>query len=132
MAIQSYQDLEVWRGAMTVAEQVYRLTRGFPREEQYGLTSQVRRAAVSVPANIAEGWARASTPEFLQFLRIAQGSLRELETHVLLATRVDLCPPEQATPLLESIVVLSRQLLALQRSLQERRARGGRRVGSGE
>ena len=122
MSIQSFQDLEVWQRGMALAEQAYRLTRTFPTEEQFGMTSQIRRAAASIPANIAEGWAREGTPEFLHFIRIAKGSLRELETHLILSQRVGLCPPEAAAPLLEQVAILSRQLLALQRSLLKRKA----------
>ena len=96
MPIQSYQDLEVWQRAMDIAAELYRLTKAFPRQEQFGLTSQIRRAASSIPANIAEGWGRQSTGEFRHFLRIAQGSLRELETHLLLSQRVDLAAPGPA------------------------------------
>src|SRR3990170_5248198 len=94
MPIQSYQDLEVWQRGMAVAEQVYNLTQGFPREEMFGLTSQIRRAAISIPANIAEGWGRMGTKEFQRFLQIAMGSLRELETHLMLSQRVGLCTAE--------------------------------------
>jgi four helix bundle protein len=87
--IRSYRDLRVWQQAMDLAEACYRATRQFPREELYGMTSQIRRAAVSVAANIAEGHGRDSTGEFVQFLRVAQGSLKELETHLLLSHRVE-------------------------------------------
>ena len=80
--IESYEDLEVWQLAMTLAEHCYELTKQFPKEELYGLISQIRRAAVSIPANIAEGYGRDQTGNFIQFLRIAQGSSRELETHL--------------------------------------------------
>ncbi len=83
-AIKTHKDLKVCKEAMKLAKDVYELTRGFPREEIYGLTSQMRRAAVSVPSNIAEGAARASSREFTQFLYIALGSLSELETQWLL------------------------------------------------
>ena len=73
---------------MTLAEQCYQLTATFPREETYGLSAQIRRAAVSIPANVAEGYGRNQTGNFLNFLRIAQGSVRELETHLLLASRL--------------------------------------------
>src|SRR5712691_1724129 len=86
-AIRSYRDLEVWRVAMDVAVACYRTTAKFPREEIYSLTAQIRRAASSVSANIAEGYGRETTASFIQFLRIAQGSLKELETHLLLAGR---------------------------------------------
>jgi len=88
--INSYRDLKVWQDAMVIAERAYRLTARFPKEEVYGMTSQIRRAAVSVAANIAEGHGRDHSGSFVQFLRIAQGSLKELETHLLLALRVDL------------------------------------------
>ena len=77
--IESYEDLEVWQLAMTLAEHCYELTKQFPKEELYGLISQIRRAAVSIPANIAEGYGRDQTGNFIQFLRIAQGSSRELK-----------------------------------------------------
>lgn len=121
MSIQSYQDLEVWQRGMELAERLYLLTRTFPRQELFGLTSQIRRAAASIPANIAEGWGRQGTAEFQQFLRIASESLRELETHLLLAQRVSLCKPEQAAPLLDMIATVSRQILTLQRRLREKR-----------
>ncbi|MCX7049222.1 MAG: four helix bundle protein [Candidatus Sumerlaeota bacterium] len=118
MTIKSYQDLEVWQRGMTLAEMAYALTKSFPKEELFGMTSQIRRAAASIPANIAEGWGRDTTGEFLQFLRIAQGSLRELETHLLLSQRVQLTSQESITPLMELCQILGRQLIALQRSLQ--------------
>ena len=88
MPIKNYQDLIAWQKAMDLAETTYRLTRDFPREEQFGLTSQMRRAAVSVPSNIAEGQGRRSDPTFHHFLSIAHGSVRELETQTLLAHRL--------------------------------------------
>lgn len=106
---------------MTLAEQAYSLTRQFPREELFGLTSQIRRAASSIPANIAEGWGRDTTGEFQQFLRIAQGSLRELETHLLLSQRVGISQSERIQPLIENSAILGRQLIALQRSLTAKR-----------
>jgi four helix bundle protein len=88
--INSYRDLRVWQDAMSLAEACYRLTREFPRDELFGLTSQIRRSAASIPANIAEGHGRESTGSFVQSLRIAQGSLKELETHLILAERIGL------------------------------------------
>jgi len=89
MAGNSYRDLEVWQRAMDLVVACYRLTKAFPASELYGLTGQLQRAAVSVPANIAEGQARQHTKEFLHHLSIANGSLAELETHVQIAERLD-------------------------------------------
>jgi four helix bundle protein len=84
----TYKNLIVWQKAMTLAKQVYELTRKLPREEIYGLTSQMRRAAVSIPSNIAEGQARQSPKEFAHFIKIAQGSKAELETQLLLCVEI--------------------------------------------
>jgi four helix bundle protein len=86
--VQSYRDLRVWGEAMQLAEMCYRFTRGFPPDESFGLTAQIRRAAASIPANIAEGYGREQTGSYVHFLRIAQGSCKEVETHLLLAERV--------------------------------------------
>ena len=117
-AVQSYRDLRVWQEGMALAEACYRLTKDFPREEAFGMTSQIRRAAASVPANIAEGYGRDSTGEYVQFLRIAQGSLKELETRLLLAARVGLTTPTLADPILRRTDDLGRMLRGLYRSLQ--------------
>jgi four helix bundle protein len=87
--VTSYRDLVAWQRAVDMAEAVYRLSAGFPREEQFGLTAQLRRSAVSVAANVAEGWGRQTRPAFVSFLRIAQGSLKEVETHLIIAERVE-------------------------------------------
>jgi four helix bundle protein len=95
--IRSYKDLDVWQRSMALAEDCYRATVEFPREEIYRMTAQIRRAAVSIPANIAEGYGRDQTGSFIQFLRIAQGSTRELETHLILSGRIGLCTGRFAT-----------------------------------
>ncbi len=87
MAIQSYRELEVWRLAIDLADKVYDVTENFPKQEIYGLTSQIRRAAVSIPSNIAEGSARSGTKELLYFLNIARGSVAELETQLILSEK---------------------------------------------
>lgn len=120
--IRSYQDLEIWQRGMKLAEMAYRLTREFPKEELFGMTSQIRRAASSIPANIAEGWGREGTRTFQQFLRVAQGSLKELETHLILSHRVDLCPETGTAPLLDESTILSKQIRSLIRSLQQRKS----------
>jgi four helix bundle protein len=91
-----HERLEVWRDAMDLVEAVYRFSSQFPDSERFGLVSQIRRAAVSVPANIAEGAARRSTPEYLRFLSIARGSLSEVDTHVQIAERLKLASPNEA------------------------------------
>src|SRR5437762_5531195 len=88
MKVKNYQELIVWQRAMDLVEEVCKLSRAFPREEVYGLTSQIRRAAVSVPSNIAEGQGRRTTADFLRHLSIAYGSLREVETQILIAQRL--------------------------------------------
>ena len=91
--VQSYRQLEVWQYAMELAEKCCQTTRTFPREELFGLTSQIRRAASSIPANIAEGQGRDHTKEFLKHLSIARGSLMEVETHLMVATWFPQLPP---------------------------------------
>lgn len=86
--IKSYRDLETWQKAMDLVQEIYTETKSFPKEETYGLLSQIRRAAVSIPSNIAEGQGRDSTKEFLHFLSIAYGSLCELETQMVIANRL--------------------------------------------
>jgi four helix bundle protein len=107
---------------MMIAERVYRLTKGFPKDEVYGMTSQIRRAAVSVAANIAEGHGRENSGSFVQFLRIAQGSLKELETHLLLTLRVDLVSANDVEPILRQCDELGRMLRSLIRSIQRKQA----------
>jgi four helix bundle protein len=119
-SINSYRDLRVWQDAMTLAESCYRLTRRFPREELFGLTSQIRRSAASVPANVAEGHGREHTGSFVQHLRISQGSLKELETHLLLSERVGILPPADLQPVLTQCESVGKMLRALIRSLQDK------------
>jgi len=118
MPASSYRDLIVWRTGMKLAKEVYRLTIPFPRQETYGLTSQLRRAAVSVPANIAEGHARGTPKEFLQFIRITRGSLAELETLLTLTQELDYIPPNSLAALLETCDEVGRMLTGLRHSIQ--------------
>jgi four helix bundle protein len=122
MAIESYRDLHVWQLGVELAKECYVLTRAFPREETFGLTSQIRRAAASVPANIAEGNGREHTGQYIQFLRIAQGSLKELETHLIVSREVGIGRANQVEPLLQRSSEIGRMLRALIRSLQNKRA----------
>ena len=105
---------------MTLAEACYRLTRQFPRDELFGLTSQIRRAAGSVPANIAEGHGRENTGNFVQHLHISQGSLKELETHLILAERVGILPSSDLQIALPQCESLGKMVRALIRSLQDK------------
>jgi len=111
--VNSYRDLRVWQRAMDLTVAIYDLTRGFPKEEQFGLTSQLRRAPVSIAANIAEGYGRSTKGSYLSFLRIAQGSLKEVETHLILSTRVSICPETSTNPILVETDELGRMLRSL-------------------
>ena len=113
----SYRDLQAWQLGMDLAEACYLLTRRFPKDELFGMTSQIRRAASSVPANIAEGYGRESKGEYVQFLRVAQGSLKELETHLTLSRRVGLMSESETKKVLEECDHLGRMLHRLIRSL---------------
>ncbi|MBW8303446.1 MAG: four helix bundle protein [Brevundimonas sp.] len=101
---------------------MYAATRGWPQDERFGLISQVRRAAVSVPSNIAEGCARRSTAEFVRFLSIARGSLAEVETQIIIATRLSYLDQTSQTSLLEAADEISRMLAGLIAKLEERRS----------
>ena len=118
--VRSYRDLLVWQRGMDLAESVYRLSRAWPKDELYGLTSQARRAAASVPANIAEGYGRQSTASYAQFLKTARGSLKELETHLLLAERVGLTQRGSCTEALQQADELGKMLGGLIRSVGTR------------
>jgi four helix bundle protein len=117
--VRSYRDLLVWQKGMDLAAEVYRLTRSWPKEELYGLTSQVRRAAAAIPANIAEGYGRQSTASYAQFLKIARGSLKEVETHLLLAERVGITAEESCANALQAADELGRMLGGLITSLSK-------------
>jgi four helix bundle protein len=118
--IQSHRDLNIWQLGMEIAEAIYELTKSFPPDERFGLTSQMRRAAISIPANIAEGNARSSTKEYLQHLSIAIGSLAELETFMDLSIRLEYRNPSQTAFLLEMIIHERKMLRGLQRSLRSK------------
>jgi four helix bundle protein len=115
MPLQSYRELEVWQVGMDLAEECYQVTRKFPKEELFGLVSQIRRAAASVPANIAEGQGRQHTKEFLNSLSYANGSLMEVETHLLLSSRVGLLDKDT----LENILVLTNRIACMLARLRQ-------------
>jgi four helix bundle protein len=114
----SYQDLRVWQNAMDVVECVYGETRSFPREELYGLTSQMRRAAVSIPSNIAEGKGRSTDRDRSLFFGHARGSLLELETQILIAQRLKYLTPQRAEALTKRSTELGRMLNSLIQSIR--------------
>ncbi len=115
--VQSYRDLVVWQKALDLAESIYVATRSFPKEEVYGLTSQMRRSAISVASNIAEGHARQSRGEYMQFLGIARGSLAELYTQLVLAGRLQMLPTDAQQKLEIQLAEVGRLLNALRKSL---------------
>ena len=123
MAIQSYKELVVWQRAMELVTAVYEITCSFPDFERFGLTAQMRRAAVSIPSNIAEGQGRGSTGEFKHFLGNARGSLYEVETQLLIARNLNYISKEMSEPLLGKIQEVGRLMLGLIRSLDDRNLR---------
>jgi four helix bundle protein len=116
-AIESYRDLEVWKRGLGLAKACYVGTRQFPKEEVFGLTSQIRRASSAIPANIAEGWGRDSRGDYVRFLRIASGSIKELETHLILSMEIGILQPATGHELLATCDELGRMLRALIRKL---------------
>jgi four helix bundle protein len=116
--VRSYRDLLVWQQAMDLAVATYELTRPWPKDELYGLTSQARRASVSICANIAEGYGRETRPSYIHFLRIAQGSVKELETHLIIAQRIELSEPGKIEDLLGQCESVGKLLRLLVRRLE--------------
>ena len=115
--LKSYRELRVWRMGIELVVLIYAATKTFPREEVYGLTSQLRRAAVSVPSNIAEGYARQHRKEYVQALAIAIGSIAEIDTQLEIARQLGYLDDERFEKLVTHMVALRRQLLALRKSL---------------
>lgn len=117
-SIESYRDLDAWKLAIRMTKFVYRASGKFPSEERYGLTSQIRRAAVSVPSNIAEGWGRGSTQDYIRFLRMARGSIYEVETQLVLAKELGFIDDEVFSAVDEAIRESGRVLAGLLRSIE--------------
>jgi len=117
----SHRDLKIWQIALDLTETLYRITADWPKHEQYGLISQVRRAAVSVPANVAEGAGRRTAGEFMHFVGIARGSLAELETLIVLSRRLGYIEEPTYRALYDDLLELGRMTTGLIRSLEERR-----------
>jgi four helix bundle protein len=118
MPLQSYKELKVWQKAIDIVEQVYLLTKSFPADEKFGLVSQMRRAAVSVPANVAEGYGRRHRGDYLRYLSVSRGSLLELETHLIVAQRLGYGAGDLHAELVSRIQEVDRMLYALMASLE--------------
>jgi len=118
MKARSYRELLVWQRSMALATQIYETTRSFPREEIYGLTSQLRRAAISVPSNIAEGYGRGSDKSFSLFLTQARGSLYEVETQLEIAANLNYLSSEEAARITQSTQKIARMMNAFLRTIR--------------
>ena len=120
MTVKTFRDLIAWQKAMLLAQQVYRITAKMPESERFGLMTQMRRAVVSIPSNIAEGHARGSTKEFLRHLSISQGSLAEVETLLTLAEELGYCRPQELTGIVDLCGQLGRMIGGLRKRLRSR------------
>ncbi|WP_372793907.1 four helix bundle protein [Pontiella sp.] len=119
--IKSFRDLIVWQKAMDLVDVAYRLTSGFPSEERYGLASQLRRAAVSVPSNVAEGYGRHSTADYVRFLQIALGSLNECITQLEISVRLEFVGKDEIKEALELCAEIEKMLVSLVKKLRVKR-----------
>jgi four helix bundle protein len=117
--VKTYRELEAWQRAMSLTEAVYSVTASFPKEEMYGLVSQMRRSAVSVPSNIAEGWGRRDRKDYLRFLRTSYGSLMELETQLVLSVKLGFAAKENTTSVWSLCQETGKLLNGLRRGLEE-------------
>jgi four helix bundle protein len=116
--IKDFQDLIIWQKGMDIAEKCYYLTQSFPKEELYGMVQQVRRSSASIPANIAEGYGRRSSGDYVRFLNISQGSINELQTHLILCQRVGLCNAKDIELILDWLQEETRMIYALIKKLK--------------
>ena len=117
MKIKSYKDLNIWKRSIGIVEDIYKVTKNFPKEEIYGLTSQLRRSAVSIPSNIAEGFARFSNKEYRQFLFISLGSCAELFTQIIITLRLGHLENKEADKLLNEVDEISKMTMSLIKKL---------------
>lgn len=117
--IRDYKDLTVWQKAMELVKKIYIFTKKFPKEEQFGLTNQMRRSAVSIPSNISEGWMRQHTKEYIQFIYHALGSSGELDTQVIISKELGYLKPAEQTEISENVDHIIRMLRNLVKSLQK-------------
>jgi four helix bundle protein len=120
--LKNYRDLNVWQRAYRLCLEIYKATKTFPKDEQYNLTSQIRRAAVSIPSNIAEGYGRKTTPDYIRSLYISYGSICELETQIMIAGDLEYISREIMVKIQEDIREVERMLKALIKSLESKRS----------
>ena len=118
----SHKDLDVWKRSVSLVVYLYKVTKRFPPEERFGLVSQIRRASTSVPANIAEGWGRGSTKEYIQFLKIARCSLTELDTHLIVSGKLGLVDKDESARIETDISDIGKMLNRLIKSLEGKTA----------
>jgi len=118
---QSYRDLIVWQKGIELVKKIYLITQKFPAEEKYGLVSQMRRAAISIPSNIAEGQARHTTGEFIQFISIAEGSTAELDTQIIVGIELNYISKEQVQDIFTLLTEIKKMLNTLRRKLMDNR-----------
>lgn len=118
--VSTFRDLHVWQKARVPVKQIYELTRSFPKEETYGLTGQLRRAAISLVSNLAEGSSKRSTREFIRFINISYGSLAEIEAQIILAEDLDYAASQKTAPILDASAEIGRMLNALQNGLEKK------------
>ena len=121
MPVNTFRDLFVWQKAVQLVTQIYITTKSFPKDETYGLSSQIRRAAVSMPSNIAEGFSRSSSADFARFLEISIGSLFEVQTQLQIALNLKYINQEAFNSLYESSREIERMLIALKKSIKEKK-----------
>jgi len=128
MSIQSYRDLDIWKRSRTMVTTIYRATSSFPKREMFGLTSQLRRAAISIPSNIAEGAARLYTREYIRFLSNALGSIAELETQLFVSVDLDYITEQRLQVIMQELDQIGRMIRRLVQRLEERLVHEGENV----
>ncbi|MGB7442568.1 MAG: four helix bundle protein [Coleofasciculaceae cyanobacterium] len=116
--VRDFKDLIIWQKGMEIAEKCYFLTQGFPKDELFGMTQQIRRASASIPANIAEGYGRRTPGDYARFLNISQGSINELQTHLLLSSRVGLCTVKEIELIVQNLQEETKMIISLLKKLK--------------
>ena len=119
--LSNFKDLDIWKRAILLVKTIYKITKKLPKDEQYGLISQIRRASVSVPSNIAEGFKRRSDKEFAQFLNISLGSLAELETQIIISCELDYIKEKESDAIIEEIESINRMISKLYKKLKSKK-----------